>query len=70
MELMEERGLKFSISMIVGLVTFEDLVKMFKKKSPKTIYRAKVANELCNMNCVVMVWLDMICTKDLTRRDQ
>ena len=70
MELMKERGLEFSISMVVGLVTSEDLVKLFKKISPETIHRAKVANKLCNMNCIVMVGLNMICPKDLTHRCQ
>ena len=69
-ELVEERSLEFSISMIVGLVTFEDLVKPFEKKSPETIHRAKVVNKLHNMNCIVMVWLNMICPEYLTHRCQ
>ncbi len=70
MELTEERGLEFSVSMIVGLVTFEDLVKLFKKKCPETIHGAKVVNKLCNMNCIVIVGLNMICPEDLTHRCQ
>ena len=70
MELMEEGGLKFSISMIVGFVTFQDLVKSFEKESPETVHRAKVANKLCSMNSIVMVGLNMIHPKELTNRHQ
>ena len=70
MEFTKERGLKFSISMVVRLVTFEDLVKPFKKGGPETIYGAKFSNKLCNMNHIVMVGLNMICPEDLTHRCQ
>ena len=58
MEFSEERGLEFTITVVVCMVRLEDLVQPLKQETPEFVERSKVAYTLGNVGGVVVIWFD------------
>ena len=56
MEFTTERRLQFSTSVVISFVAFENLVKPFEEKGPKSMQRTIVTDALWSMCCIVMIW--------------
>jgi hypothetical protein len=57
LELPKECGLQLTISVIIRLERFEDLVESLEQKRPEVVERPVVTRVVSSMYCVMMVWL-------------
>jgi hypothetical protein len=60
MELPKKCRLKFTASMIIGLEALEYFVQALKEEGPEAVQWPIVPNNICGVDCIVMVWSDNI----------